>query len=324
MTTIQESLKFSAEDFDHIMTDILVMTSRAFTIVSLILVSVWASSDKSMYLGLPIWETNALSWHAVLMVAGLYFCLIFANTLFVDKVMDRDAHWLANRWVQVRYWFWQVGIVTFGIAALVAIVYYKDQHNISHEASFHAWIGSLSIGAVFYFIILEAIRQILNISKVDHPYLTYGLRVNQQFITILGVVSTTIAVITGASDFLSVSGGCNFTTNDQSNIYFDLTSGCRIGNGMQLCIFFATAFALLAGAMQSVQYVHQSRNIRFSRYMEDIEAKNAADGSQQPQDASLELKKGRGDILEGIEGGYGEEAKQVIGEESEGSKQAAI
>jgi hypothetical protein len=266
--------KMTTDDADRINSDVLVMISRAFAVASLVLVSVWAASNDSHYLGLPVWKTNALSWHAVLMVAGFYFCLIFASTIYLDKSVDRKTHWLATRWVQARMWFWKIGIVAFGIAAMVAIVQWKNRVDQSHEASFHAWIGTLSFGTVFYYVIIEAIRQSMkarNVNENTNPYTMYLYRTHQEFIGLMAMVSTVLAIITGTSDYLSAAGGCNYRTANQDNVYQQLPSACRLAQGMEFCVFFAAIFAMLAGALQTVNYYHQNRIIRFGRYMEIVQ-----------------------------------------------------
>jgi hypothetical protein len=243
---------------DTMLSDLLVTASRTFTLASLLLTAAWCSYNDSQFLGFPKWKLNLESWHGVLMIAGLFFALIYAVTTFSEytKMLEQQAN---TRYERIKILIWNLVGLTSGVFGITAIVQWKNSKSESHLASLHSWIGLVSLASALYYLATEVLKAYfrgMGKNKAAAAFVEF----HQQTLVLLAITSTAVASVTGIMDHFSLSGGCDYLNTKR---LASLSIGCKIGNGIGLCVFFASVLAIMAVGLHSViNYVQ----LKFTAY----------------------------------------------------------
>ena len=231
--------------------------ARIMAIASFILVSVWAGANFENFLGQPNLTSNPMAWHAILMTAGLFFCMTMGVTLVCSPweytFWYRHLH-IQTLQVILRVWH-IAALATTGIG-LSAAVKYCNLHSISHATSLHSWIGIIALSCLYYFTFVEWMKLIFRATKACFHFeivrletkiperLLFAKHCHNYLLGVLSIVSISVAVLTGISEYLDwSSGSCQ---GKQSLSYLGISSGCKIGNGLGLTVSFSTAATIMA------------------------------------------------------------------------------
>ena len=236
---------------------VFVDTARCLAIASLVLVSIWAGANFKNFLGTPNISSNPIAWHAVLMTAGLFFSLIMVTTLqctpWEYTFWYRHFHIHALH-VVVRVW--HTVVIIMASIGIFAAVKYCNTNSISHASTLHSWIGIIALICVFHNSFVELVKCCVCTSKyfVDYKIFYFEAKSLARIQLIchchdiifgaLSFISITLSLLTGIAEFLPSDSCMKMKTLNPS--YSSMSSGCKLGNGLGLLIFFASVATLVA------------------------------------------------------------------------------
>ena len=201
--------------------------------ISLIIMFLWADgADTNKFLGglgPQPGHVNLCTWHAILMMFAMGFCLIQAIVSY--KVLPFPH--LVNKCFHV---FWHTAVIVLAVAGIGSIFQFHREIKYSHLSSLHSWLGLFTIilfgqnytlGFVSYFFPGLA----LHIKKAYMPF--------HKLFGLMTLLAATVTMETGIVQ-KNHSHGCDYPvtavdTNPASH-YSLIPNGCKLSLGLGILL----------------------------------------------------------------------------------------
>jgi hypothetical protein len=232
----------------------------SLAIASTVLVSNWAKENgesprtMSGFLGIPSGANNIFAWHPVFMVGGFFFSQVVALTAW--SIGDESHHSLKKA-IHVLF---QLGAAATMIAGLAAIVHHQFLKKSPSLTSMHSWVGVMAIslfGLNMSWGLVMALLTRFNPDSILRK--AFDLRLIHKFIGLAAFGLTTVAILTGITDWLPL-GSCYYkydTANtyradwNPSNNYGALPVACQIANGLGVVVLLAAMAVFIAVGLRT-------------------------------------------------------------------------
>mmetsp|Transcript_16722 Transcript_16722/g.25117 ORF Transcript_16722/g.25117 Transcript_16722/m.25117 type:complete len:317 (-) Transcript_16722:169-1119(-) len=214
---------------------------RAFAMVSLILVIIWATRESITdgYLGGLDWNKNVFNWHPVMMIAGIVCCTGWSITAFRMKVQKYST----SRNLHVFFHLGAKICITVGLRAAWEA---KDNDENPHFVTLHSWLGIATSILLFQ-------NDILGLCHFVLPYASGAMRkLYAPYHIFFGKMSLVFAVITieagimEKNTFIGCQPEINSRDKNPGGHYEDIPPGCRLSDGLGITVALALIFLLFA------------------------------------------------------------------------------
>lgn len=227
----------------------LAILSCILSLIAVIFATIWAdgSSTKEGYLGGLDYEKHIFNYHPVLMITGMIF---FATiSLLSYKVAP-----YSNSTIRMLHVLLHLSaIICFSVgvhyARLAATPSFNEEGT--YKANFvtlHSWIGIIAI-SIYLFNFFGGLLVFL--LKVGSQTFQTVYMMSHRTVGIISLMMSTCAALSG----IQLKSNCSRSVSEEDTNpaihYYDLPAGCRVSNGMGLCVLFSTFLAIYVLMPQS-------------------------------------------------------------------------
>lgn len=299
---------------------------------SVVLCALWGSYNGLGFLGQPdaAFESNLVSWHAILLVCGFFVAQVMALT--VTGVFPASSHADLKGKAFIYHLFWMIVAAAALVAGNQAAFGYYNNVKLPNVQSMHAWYGVATIVMYAMNVILALIAPCINGSKD-----LYGFKAVRLVARVSAFLLTVVSAGTGIMLFQGETGCFPRTvdlplpapdTNPAAR-YTDMTTGCRVSNGLGVAV---AATALCTVYFLGLRYDGWQSQAGRRLFLAGTEAhalalsRGLAPGATSDEEVAGKVAAlyrtarrggwevgGEGEVGEGEVGGEGDESKSVTG-----------
>lgn len=210
-----------------------------------VLLFFWASESHPAYLGKPSWKENIFAWHPVLAVCGFFGSQIIATSVWSFKSRNHTMI------IKIAHVVMQSIALTGGIASIYAVAKWKATARLPHVTSMHSWVG---IAALLVFLHNYTFALLRQLGKYCFPSVHFFAPTFLHYHRSVGLTSLVLAAMAVVSGIVVKQTGleeCTYyppRTNewDPTVHYQRMSVGCRLGNGIGMCVIACCGAVLFA------------------------------------------------------------------------------
>lgn len=214
------------------------------------------------YLGGLNWGEFIFNWHPVLMVGSLGTCFTIAIMMFRVTSLERQHR-------KLLHWMFMTAAMAAAIIGIY-VVFHENQEEhddgmyYSNLASMHSWIGlgaaiafaqNLLLAAVF-FLLPSLPKSLEEWKPLYHKWhIAFGIAT---------FILATAANLTGLME-MNTFNNCEYEVrqpdNNPASNYDEISEGCRLSNGIGICLLVSTLLTLLAMGYMRKPIVEMEKSI---------------------------------------------------------------
>ena len=200
---------------------------------SVVLCALWGSYDGPGFLGRPdaAFESNLVSWHAILLVCGFFFAQVMALT--VTGVFPASSHAELKGKAFIYHLFWMLVAAAALKTGNQASSGYNKNVRLPNTQSVHTWYGVATVVMYAINFVLALISPCIRVVKRS-----YSFKAIRVLARIFAFLLTVVSVATGIMLYQGETG-C-FTRKMALPLpapdYNPAAAGCCISNGLGVAV----------------------------------------------------------------------------------------
>eukprot|EP01041_Mallomonas_annulata_P006592 gene6592-13338_t len=227
--------------------------AQILSAICIILVSFWAdNSDTNQKYKQPHAHEDC-TWHAILMVVSMGFCLVQALLAYRVLPFDHTAQKYIHGTINIA------GLICALIGVAKIVNFHNSDQSLSNLTSLHSWLGLVTLILYIQNYVLGFLHFILPLFSLELKKLYLPSH------KILGFMTLVVAVVTMETGIIQKDGtlGCDYTvtsidTNPASH-YLNIPAGCRLSSG--LGIILVVILLLVCFAIQELPHNELKKNV---------------------------------------------------------------